>query len=265
MTVTSKVETQAKSGQADFNDVFVATVWHELRNPLGSLRIALQLLATSTGDPSAVSRLQARMLRQLDHVVRVVDDVLDTARVRQGELRLRLERTSATAVVRMAIEMNEPLLHAASHRLMLELPDDPLWLDVDPLRLTQIITNLLHNAVKYTNPQGVITVGANQNGDRIEIFVHDTGIGMTPDELDRVFELFARSRRRTVRATGGLGIGLALARRLAEMHRGSLTATSDGLGRGSQFTLSLPGPLAATNTPADTARVFSEFRSTCSS
>jgi signal transduction histidine kinase len=263
MTVTRTLELeQSNCRQADVDAAFIATVWHELRNPLASLRIALHLLGASARDPSAVSRLQARMVRQLEHLMQVVDDVLDTSRIRQGALRLRVERTNATEVVRMAVDMSEPLFHAASQQLRLDVPPDPLWIDVDPLRLTQIITNLLQNAAKYTNPQGVIAVSAGQRGERIEIVVQDTGIGMTPDELDTVFELFARSRQHAVRATDGLGIGLALARRLAEMHGGSLTATSDGLGSGSRFTLSLPSAMAPATTSGNTSDLFTELRST---
>jgi signal transduction histidine kinase len=257
MTGTNTIE-EGKCGTPHRTDAFVATVLHELRNPLASLRTAIQLLGTAADDPTAVARLQARMDRQLAHLARVIDDALDTTRITRGELTLRVERTSATAIVRMAVELSEPLLHAASHRLSLDLPNDPLWIDVDPLRLTQIITNLLHNAAKYTNPKGTITVGASRCGDRLEIYVRDTGIGMTPEELDTVFELFARSRHHAVRATGGLGIGLALARRLAEMHRGSLTATSGGLGSGSQFTLNLPTEVTAENALGDVACLYSE-------
>lgn len=221
-------------------DEFIATLSHELRNPLAPLRTALQLLGLSADNPATVARLQGKMVRQVDQLVRLVDDLLETSRITRGDLRLRLERVDAATLIRNAVETAEPLMLAASHQLEVELPPDALQVTGDPVRLSQILTNLLNNAAKYTEPGGRIMIGARPVGGSVEFFVRDNGVGLDADEIVRVFDLFARGRHDRSRTTSGLGIGLALSRRLAEMHAGSLSATSDGAGRGSEFTLRVP-------------------------
>src|SRR5690606_587573 len=220
-------------------DEFLATLAHELRNPLAPLRNAVHLLRESGGADEASEALIALMDRQLNHLVRLVDDLLEMSRISRGALVLRKEKVELADVLRNAVETSRPLIEAARHTLTVTLPGEPLWLDGDPVRLAQIVANLLNNAAKYTEDRGRITLRAERRGDMAEISVIDTGTGIDPEDLPRVFEMFTRGMEHAGQA-GGLGIGLALARRLAAMHGGTLEGRSAGRGLGSEFIVRLP-------------------------
>ena len=180
------------------------------------------------------------MERQLRHLVRLVDDLLDIARISSGKVELRKERADLRAVLASAVETSMPLVNAAGHALNLRLPDEDLQIFADSTRIAQVVSNLLNNAVKYTPEGGRIDLAVRREGDQAVISVTDTGVGIAPDALPLVFEMFTQVGRKLDRAQGGLGIGLALVRRLVELHGGRVTAESPGVGRGSTFTVRLP-------------------------
>jgi PAS domain S-box-containing protein len=221
-------------------DEFLATLAHELRNPLAPLRNSLYILRSTAGVDAKGMRIQEMMERQVNHLVRLVDDLLEVSRITRGAFALRKEKVEVAAIVRNAVETIGPLLQSAGHRLAVSVPDAPLWLEGDPVRLGQILSNLLDNAAKYTEDGGAIRVTARREGDGAVISVADNGTGIAADMLPRMFEMFSRGERHSARGQGGLGIGLALARRLAQMHDGSLEARSEGAGKGSEFTLRIP-------------------------
>jgi signal transduction histidine kinase/ActR/RegA family two-component response regulator len=219
-------------------DEFLATLSHELRNPLAPLRNALYLLRR-TGDADGVAaRIHEMMERQVGHLVRLVDDLLEMSRISRGALELRRERVDVATIVRNAVETAQPRIEAARHRLRVSLPEQRLWVDGDPVRLAQILANLLDNAAKYTDAGGEIAIEARRREGDVVLVVRDSGVGIPPEDLPRVFEMFSRSASSGERA--GLGIGLALSRRLAEMHGGTLEARSAGPGRGAEFSVRLP-------------------------
>jgi PAS domain S-box-containing protein len=218
-------------------DLFLATLAHELRNPLSPLMNGLYLLGES-GDP-ADRTIVGMMERQMNLMVRLVDDLLDVSRISHGKLELRNRHTEVGSIVRIALETTKPLIEARGHTLTVELAKEPVFLMGDPDRLAQLISNLLNNAAKYTPLQGTINLNVRRDGDHIEISVKDSGIGLSADDAKRVFDLFVQVRR-DKDGDGGLGIGLNLAQRLAQMHKGSLTVHSDGIGKGCTFTLRLP-------------------------
>lgn len=227
--------------QADrAKDEFLATLSHELRNPLAPLRNALTLLRRADPANPRTERLQVIMDRQLNHLVRLVDDLLELSRISRGALSLRMEPVDVAHVIRSAIETCDPLIQAAGHDLSFEAPAQPLLVDGDPVRLAQIVANLLNNATKYTDQPGSIAVRCRRDDGQVVVSVRDTGIGIEPEALPRMFEMFSRGLRDGGQAQGGLGIGLALSRRLAEMHGGTLEGRSEGAGRGSEFLLRLP-------------------------
>jgi len=219
-------------------DEFLATLAHELRNPLAPLRSALHLLRADNSEAPPPS-LIALMDRQLDHLIRLVDDLLEMSRITRGTFALRKERIELADVVRNAVETSKPLIEGAHHELVISLPDEPLWLEGDPVRLAQIIANLLNNASRYTEDRGRIEVRAERNGEHALVSVTDSGIGIAPEMLPRVFEMFQRGSESGVRG-GGLGIGLSLSQRLAAMHGGAVEAYSEGVGKGSRFVVRLP-------------------------
>lgn len=221
-------------------DEFLATLSHELRNPLAPLRNSLALLRMTAPRDSAAAPIHEMMERQVNHLVRLVDDLLETSRLTRGTLELRKERVRVCDVVRNALETSAPAIEAAGHALAVSLASEALWVEGDPVRLAQILGNLLDNAVKYMDDGGRINLTVRRDGDHVAISVRDDGVGIPPEELGRMFEMFSRGERVGRRGNDGLGIGLALARRLAEMHSGTLEAHSDGIGRGSEFTLRLP-------------------------
>ncbi|HEX6277476.1 MAG TPA: ATP-binding protein [Polyangiaceae bacterium] len=221
-------------------DEFLATLSHELRNPLAPLRNSLHLLLMSSKGSAPSEPLREMMERQVNHLVRLVDDLLEMSRINRGALELRKEHVALATIVSNAIETSEPLVVASQHELAVSLPDEPVWLEGDPVRLAQLLSNLLNNAAKYTAPGGKIALEAQRSDGAIEIAVRDNGVGIPEASLERIFEMFHRGDRTTNRGQGGLGIGLSLARQLAEMHGGTIEAKSAGVGKGSEFRVRLP-------------------------
>ncbi|MDE1152675.1 MAG: response regulator [Micavibrio sp.] len=220
-------------------DEFLATLAHELRNPLAPIRNGLQILKMSAnGETTEVVR--DMMTRQLSHLVHLIDDLLDVSRVSQGKISLRTQKLSVRQAVQDAIETSRPLIDASHHDLKVELPQEPLWIEADPTRMAQIIGNILNNAAKYTPDGGKITLAVAHEADNVVIRVTDNGVGIPADMLSKVFDLFTQVGRNLERAQGGLGIGLALVKRLTDMHNGTIMAASSGVGAGTTFTLSFP-------------------------
>ncbi|HZQ60719.1 MAG TPA: ATP-binding protein [Casimicrobiaceae bacterium] len=232
-------------------DEFLATLAHELRNPLAPMRNALRILDVAGGDPTAQKRARDMMERQLQQMVRLVDDLLDVSRITTGKLALRTERTDLATVIRNAVDTARPFVDSRGHALAVKLPHEPVYLDADPTRLAQVFSNLLNNAAKYTDPGGRIALSAVREGDKVVITVTDNGIGIAPGMQHAIFDMFTQVDHSLERSHAGLGVGLTLARRLVELHGGTIEAKSDGLNRGSQFQVSLP--VAATATEPQTA------------
>jgi signal transduction histidine kinase len=221
-------------------DEFIAILAHELRNPLAPLRFGLDMLSKQHERATPlVTKTLTTMNRQLDHMVRLIDDLLDMSRVSRGTIELKQERIDLAAVVQAAIEINRPFLERRRQRLSLDL-EPSVFAYGDPTRIAQIVGNLLHNAGKFSPDEGRIVVELLRRDGNALIRILDAGEGIAPDQLEQAFDMFARIQRPDSRAERGLGIGLALARRLAELHRGRLLGASDGPGRGTTFTLSLP-------------------------
>jgi signal transduction histidine kinase len=221
-------------------DEFLATLAHELRNPLAPIRNSLHILRVSGANRTTDAPMLEMMERQVSHMVRLVDDLLEMSRITRGKIELRKENVDLAAIVRGAVDTSQPLIEAAGHRLMISGPPEPLTLEADPVRLTQAIANLINNAAKYTEPGGRIELTIRPESGHARISVRDNGLGIPPEQLPRVFDIFAQVDRTLNRSQGGLGIGLTLARTLIEMHGGRIIAQSEGLGMGSEFIVSLP-------------------------
>jgi PAS domain S-box-containing protein len=219
---------------------FLATLAHELRNPLAPIRSGLQLMRRARSDPAAVTRVQDIMDRQLDHLVHLVDDLLDVARITRGQVELKPTRVALADLLNAAVETSLPLIEAARHRLDVRLPHEPLTLCADATRITQVVSNLLNNAAKYTPRGGHIVLAAERDGDDALIAVSDNGIGIAPESIGSVFEMFTQVAHAARHVPGGLGIGLSLVRSLVELHGGTIQAASAGTGTGSVFTVRLP-------------------------
>jgi len=220
-------------------DEFLATLAHELRNPLAPLRTGLEVARLSPVG-SAADKAREMMERQLRHMVRLIDDLMDVSRVSRGKIELRKERVAMSVIVRDAVEASRTLIDAGGHALVVELPSEPIWINGDLTRLAQVVSNLLNNAAKYTRPGGRIALTARVEADRAVVEVSDSGAGISADDLPKVFDLFAQVHRTVERAQGGLGIGLSLVKTLVALHGGSVTAESAGVGHGSRFTVRLP-------------------------
>ncbi len=233
-------------------DEFLATLAHELRNPLAPIRSSLHLLRLATQGGAANEHVHEMMERQVDHMVRLVDDLMEVSRITRGKIELRTERVELAAIVRSAIETSRPLMQDASHRLSVTLPPEPLWLNADSVRLAQVLANLLNNAAKYTPERGEISLHAARAGRNVVISVSDTGVGIPAAMLPRVFDLFTQVEENSARSRGGLGIGLTLVRTLVELHGGSVEAQSAGAGCGCEFSVTLP--LAAQSEVSDDPR-----------
>ncbi|HXT49585.1 MAG TPA: ATP-binding protein, partial [Thermoanaerobaculia bacterium] len=226
-------------------DEFLAMLAHELRNPLSPVATSLQLLRIAGDDRERSERALAIMERQIGHIVRLVDDLLDVARITRGRIELRLQPLDLRSVVSHAVDNVRPRFDERGQKLHVELPAEAVPVRADATRLDQVVVNLLANANKYTPPGGHVSVKVERRGERAVLRVRDDGIGLPPDLLGRVFDLFMQSAQALDRSQGGLGIGLTLVRQLVEMHGGKVTARSDGEGKGSEFEVQLPLHAAA--------------------
>ncbi|MCM5679713.1 PAS domain S-box protein [Schlegelella sp. S2-27] len=221
-------------------DEFLATLAHELRNPLAPLRNCLEIMRLAGDDAQAAARARSVMERQLRQMVRLIDDLLDVSRISRGKIKLRVARVELAAALRDAVETSRPLIEEAGHHLEVVLPDQALFVDADQTRLAQVVSNLLNNAAKYTETGGRIALQVRRDDNEAVVTVRDDGMGIAEPLLPRLFEMFSQGDRSIERAKGGLGIGLALVKRLVDMHGGSVEAHSAGPGLGSEFTVRLP-------------------------
>jgi PAS domain S-box-containing protein len=221
-------------------DEFLATLAHELRNPLAPIRNGLQLIKMTGVQAASFEQTCCMMDRQLTHMVRLIDDLMDVSRITRGKLVLRKEHVPLAAVVNSAVEASRPLVEQTGQELTVRLPRQPLMVDADLTRLAQVFQNLLNNAARYSDPGGHIQVDVEPRGGEVIVTVKDTGIGLAADQLPHIFQMFTQVDRSLERSQGGLGIGLTLVHRLVEMHGGSVEATSEGPGKGSEFVVRLP-------------------------
>jgi two-component system CheB/CheR fusion protein len=218
-------------------DEFLATLAHELRNPLAPLKNAAELLRNPFAEPAWCRDV---IERQVNHLARLIDDLLDVSRITRDKLELRKEKVEIGALIRCAVEASRPMIEGCGQTLLVAPPPESVFVDGDLVRLTQVLTNLLTNAAKFSQGEGAIRLSAGRDRGHVTISVADSGIGITQDELSRVFDRFYQSKRRSARFLGGLGIGLSLVRRLVELHGGTVEAHSEGPGRGSEFVVRLP-------------------------
>jgi PAS domain S-box-containing protein len=233
-------------------DEFLATLAHELRNPLAPIRNSIHIMRESTS-AEAHDRARAVIERQLDQLVHLVDDLLDVGRISLGKIELRKELIDIATLIDNAVDTSAPLIDSRRHRLSIELPERPITIDADMTRMTQVVSNLLNNAAKYTPPGGSITLRVTTDTGMVSISVSDTGIGIPAEMLPQVFEMFTQVNRTLDRSQGGLGIGLALVRQLVQMHGGSVEGHSDGENRGTTVTVRLPVAIQAGATSAQAA------------
>jgi signal transduction histidine kinase/ActR/RegA family two-component response regulator len=236
-------------------DEFLATLAHELRNPLAPIRNAIQILTKRGDDPAIVTQTCDVMERQVQQLVRLLEDLLDVSRIGQGKITLHKAPVDLSQVIATAVETSRPLIEAHRHKLTVSLSERPVRVEADAARMAQVLANLLNNAAKYTEDDGRIDITAEQMNGEAVLRVRDNGIGIAPELLSQVFDMFSQFENAKERSQGGLGIGLPLVRRLVEMHCGKIEAHSAGLGKGSEFVVRLPAlaePLAEpTPKPAD--------------
>ena len=225
---------------AQQKDDFLALLAHELRNPLAPIMNVSSILRHLPAQGDTLDRLADTLARQARHMRRLIDDLIDASRARRGLLQLNLVEVDVREVIEAAVEQTAPPMKARGHVLSVQLADSPMWVLGDSMRLVQVISNVLHNAAKYTPPGGKVTLQAAPQGEQLEITVSDNGIGMDAEFLVHVFEPFVQARRSPERADSGLGLGLALVHSLVELHGGTVQATSAGIGLGSAFTVRLP-------------------------
>ena len=246
-------------------DDFIALLAHELRNPLAPIRNGLTVLRLAGSDSEAVEETRAIMERQLTHMVRLIDDLLDVSRINRNKMELRLSRVTLADAVNTALETARPLIDAEGHVLTVSIPDRPIYIEADLTRLAQVFGNLLSNSAKYTRHGGRIWLSAERRGDEVAVSVRDDGIGIPEASLANIFDMFSQVDRSVERSTGGLGIGLALVKGLVEMHGGTVAAESAGEGLGSTFTVTLPvaanpaspsAPAMANNQPGLRRRIL---------
>ena len=236
-------------------DEFLAMLAHELRNPLAPIRNALHLQKQVGAAEGESGEVHAMMVRQVNHLARLIDDLMDVSRIGTGNVELRLEDVDLAAVLGRAVETVHPLIDERCHFLSIRLAAEPIGLRADPTRLEQVFDNLLTNAVKYSNPGARIDLSTERDGDSAVVKLRDNGIGIDPAKLPNIFDLFVQAERRLDRSQGGLGIGLNLVRSLVEMHGGAVSAASAGLGQGSEFVVRLPAqPRIAAPVPVASPR-----------
>lgn len=221
-------------------DEFLAILAHELRNPLAPIRNALEIMRVASDNKTALEQIRTIMDRQLQQMVRLIDDLLDVSRITRDKLALRKERVELAPVVRNAVDVARPLVVALGHELSVALPDEPIYVDADEARLAQIFSNLLNNAAKFTERKGSIWLTLEREGNEAVLTVKDTGIGIPAEHLPHIFEMFAQVDRSLERSQSGLGIGLTLVKKLTEMHGGKVEASSEGPNKGSTFRVRLP-------------------------
>jgi PAS domain S-box-containing protein len=253
--ITERKRTEEQLAEANQRkDEFLAMLAHELRNPLAPIQNVVQIFKTE-GDGKQHLQEATRMVeRALGRIVRIVDDLLDISRITRGKIQLRKERLPLQTAVQNAVEAVRPFIESRKHELSVSLPPEAVWLDADPVRIEQVLVNLLNNAVKYTEPGGKIWLAAERLGNDCMVRVKDNGIGVSPEMLPRIFELFVQADKSLDRAQGGLGIGLTLVKRLVEMHGGAVEAHSGGVGQGSEFVVRLRAvPEVAGLRPEDAA------------
>ncbi len=242
--VTSIVQAEAALVEADVRkDIFLATLSHELRNPLAPIRTAAQLLQSPNLPPDESARAHAIIARQVSHMSSLLEDLLDVSRITRGAFLLKKEYVGVHTLMEEAVEAVQPAMDAKRHTLRVEYPPSPVMMEVDPLRITQVFTNLLTNAIKYTPAGGLIWLGTRFEGNAFVVYVRDSGVGLAPEAFAKIFNMFTQVEPRLSRAEGGLGIGLALAKGLIELHGGHIDASSPGLNQGSEFAVSLPKSL----------------------
>lgn len=239
VTRRRRIEQQFQEAD-DKKDEFLATLAHELRNPLAPIGNALNVLRMSDVRPEEVAAMYEMMARQLSHLVQLVDDLLEISRITRGHIELRRAVIDIRDAVRDAVEASHHLIDADGHELILDLPDSPLWIDADGVRITQTLTNLLNNAARYTEPGGTIWLRAAAFAGVVQVTVRDTGVGIAAEHRGRIFDVFERGAGGAAQVNGGLGIGLTVVRMLVEMHGGSIVVLSDGAGLGSEFIVTLP-------------------------
>ena len=242
---TALIDSTNALREADYRkDVFLATLSHELRNPLAPIRTATKVLETPELTAADLERSRSIISRQVRHMAALLDDLLDISRITRGVLTLKLEPVDLHGLIEAAVETAQPTIEAKRHTLKIEWPEQRIVLQADPLRLTQVIANLLTNAAKYTDPEGQITLGSRMSGSGgVEIYVRDSGIGIAPDMLPKVFEMFAQIDAGQEHSEGGIGIGLALVKGFVELHGGTVVAHSEGPNRGSEFIVEFPATL----------------------
>ena len=221
-------------------DDFLAMLSHELRNPLGAIQIASQIIRLGGASQAAVQKAAEIVDRQVKHMARLLDDLLDVSRITSGRIELRKSSVPLATAVAHAMETSRALIDAHGHALTISLPEEPILLEADPTRLEQIVTNLLDNAAKYTPPKGHIAVMASLEENGVVLRVRDTGVGISSEMLPRVFDLFAQGDPSLAHSQGGLGIGLTMVRKLVDLHGGTVTVHSEGLGRGTEVVVRLP-------------------------
>jgi PAS domain S-box-containing protein len=222
-------------------DEFLAMLAHELRNPLAPIKNALHILKLRRDDGNTVDRMHDIMVRQAGHLGRLVDDLLDVSRITQGKVTLKLERLDLARLARECVADHQAEFQAARIALTAQTPETPVWVNGDATRLTQIVDNFLSNAVKFTNPEGAVSVAVTTNPGGVQLAVRDNGIGIEPEVLPTVFDVFSQADKTLARSPGGLGLGLAIVDGLVKLHGGSVRARSEGLGRGTEMIVSLPG------------------------
>jgi PAS domain S-box-containing protein len=239
-------------------DEFLATLAHELRNPLAPIRNALEIIRVAGDDQSVVHAARGTMQRQLGQLIRLVDDLLDVSRITRGTIELRKGRVDVATIVQSAVETSQPLFDQVGQRLCLSLPDEPIFVEADAMRMSQVFSNLLNNAAKYTEPGGKIKLSVKSEGNHVLVSIKDNGIGIPTAMLDAIFDMFAQVDRSLEGAHGGLGIGLTIVKSLVEMHGGTVEARSEGHGRGSEFIVRQPiAPIHAPEVkPADSIESF---------
>lgn len=237
-TLRSKIDELAEIDRR--KDEFLAMLGHELRNPLAPVTTALQIMRIHESEPSRVARSREIVERQIVHMTRLIDDLLDVSRITRGKIELREQPLLLSSVIEQAIESARPLIDERGHRVVLDLPSEPVTFLADPARLSQVFANLLNNAAKYTDVGGRIWLRARVEGNELVVGVKDDGPGLTKELRKHAFELFMQGPQTRARARGGLGIGLTLVRRLVELHGGTVDALSEGPGRGTEFVVHLP-------------------------